>query len=201
MKNQLKIINLYRNDAFVDWKKKKESAKRDQLDRKRMVEEKKTMEKQEKDKVKSETMDRWFLRQAAIMEHEYRKNKAKKQKEKDEKDKKQNEENIKKEQAQEAYRLWVKQKEEEKSKYRNEKDPNKEKQKKKYTHTPAGKITIGPYTKSKELRELHKRLIDENVYVNEDGDEKKNKNVDDSLEELSSIKKDTPRSVNDNEYD
>ena len=143
-------------------------------------------------------MERWFMKQAAVMEDEYQRKKMKKQKEKEDKEKKENEDNIKKEQAQEAFRLWCKQKEEEKSKIKNDKT---EKAPKKRNYNPPGKLTLGSYTKSKDLREIHKKLVQDQYFSTDFEENKKNTNMEDSLQELSSIKKDTPRSgVNEN-YD
>ena len=76
---------------------------------------------------------------------------------------------------------------------------------KKRNINPSGKIIIGSYTKSKDLREIHKKLVNDQYFstdFNQNEENKKNQKIEDSLQELSSIKKDTPRSgVNENDYD
>ena len=194
------IYLILRNDVFNEWKQTKLTQKQKALDEKRMLEEKKLYEKQEKEKLKAINMDRWFMKQAALMEEEYQKKKNKKNKEKDEKEKKQNEEQIKKEQSQEAYRLWCKQKEEEEhSKIKQDKVEKIPKKR----NINQNRLTLGSYTKSKDLREIHKKLVNDQYFTdfNQHEENKKTK-MDDSLQELSSIKKDTPRSgVNENDYD
>ncbi len=186
---------------YGDWTSTKKQQSQKKLHEKRIIEEKKIFDKQEKEKANQEALEKWFLKQAQTLEEDYHRKKLKKLKERDDKEKKNHLENMKKEQSQEAYLHWRRQKEEEKLKSKQEKTDRN--QNKKRTLGNTGKITIGPYTKSKDLREIHKKLVNDQYFTDFQNDEnKKNTKIEDSLQELSSIKKDnTPRSgVNEDDY-
>jgi len=147
--------------------------------------------------------------------------KLKEDKKKEEEMIKKQKEQMKKSRAEEAFKLWMKKKEEEKkiekrmTFHNNNSSENKKKNLKRTNSTLKGKICIGPYSNAKELKEIQKSLnmynmndLNKLIYTTQEGEvnpEEENKrqteNIEDSLQELSSIKKDTPHGEPEPYYD
>jgi hypothetical protein len=215
-----KNIKQYRNQAFNEWLNKKQGEKSKTLQIKQKKEEIKVIEKEVKEKQNYEKIDNWIKRQAEVMEKEIRMKKLKEEKLKEEQMKKQREEAMNKARAHESYKLWLRKKEEERkfSKQNtnnnfsscNEKPVRRNSSFVHRNKTP--KVVIGPYTNARELKEIQRKINlyspesatsyeinQKNSYPDEENndDEEEQENKMDSednntLQELSSIKKDTP---------
>ena len=205
---------IVRNENYSKWleKKKEEALKRKEFERRKLDEKSKVIE--EKEYVKNNKLDEWFKKQATKLEQEAYIKKVKLQIERDEKQRIEDEKNKKKLESSLAYGNWLKKKEQEKkmttksSKAVTEKrrTPNElyTTSKDEENKTNNFKISIGPYSTGKALRNIEKKLTNEfQAYSYYEADEKdkktSKKKIDDSLQDLSSIKKDTP--VNENEGD
>lgn len=172
----------------------------------------------------SAKLELWIRRQAEMVENEARMKKMKEMREKEEKNMKNVMEEKRKSDANEAFKLWMKKKEIEKrisqktnavSKISN--NSRKFKRANTHSHNKYFDIVIGPYTGAKEMKDIQRKINQESERIssasmdnnennemdneNDDGDQEAfnytNEKEDDSRQELSSIKKDTPV----NEYD
>ncbi len=180
-----------------------------ELQIKNQTEEQKNLEKLRKQKANEESIENWIKRQAEAMEIQNRIKRMKEEIIKQELLEKQKREEIRKIQADEAFRTWAKKKPSLKL-ITQDTNANKENNIKRshYLNRSKPKIIIGPYTNAKELKEIQKKInmYHESAYTNElenkrdsyeDDDnsnekEETNKKIEDSLQELSSIKRDTP---------
>ncbi len=182
------------------------------------------IKKQEENSVK---MDMWFKRQAEILDIEARKKRMKEEKMKEEKMLKSKEEEMKKARANEAFKYWMKKKEEEKINKARGSFQGTHQGTALGTQTTGSnstkafsrkaKIPIGPYSNAKDLKTMQRKILSSSqskyIYSQEmnnhssyeDEEEKQEmyskENIEDSLQELSSIKKDTPAQDQEPDYD
>ena len=159
-------------------------------------------------------MEEWFKRQASKLEQEAYVKKVKSQIVKEEKLRQEEEINQKKLKSVEAYSNWLKKKEMEKDKNvitSSSKNNNEKRRKQNDIYSTSKdqdnkmnnnfKISIGPYSTGKALRNIEKKLTYDfqvNSYYDHQEKDKKTtkKKIDDSFQDLSSIKKDTPENEN-----
>lgn len=151
----------------------------------------------------------WFKRQAEILDTETKLKKNKKDKIKEETQLKQKDEEMKKLRANEAFKYWIMKKEEEKKYEKKKKTEVLETNNSRNTPKSFQRqgIPIGPYSIAKDLKKIQKKLLTKNCtsaikdfpnqreYASYDEDKVETYskgNIEDSLQELSSIKKDTP---------
>jgi hypothetical protein len=151
----------------------------------------------------------WFKRQAELMESEKDKKLRKENEKKIEMEKKQKEEEVKKIHSTEAFKLWLERKSDELPMKNESRGGVGEKieGRKLSAIGKKTKFVIGPYTNARSLKDIQKRISinfknDSNVQSSRRVDQKQSEqnedqdysadNMEDSLQELSSIKKDTP---------
>jgi hypothetical protein len=151
----------------------------------------------------------WFRRQADVLDTETKLKKAKKDKIKEETELKQKDEEMKKLRANEAFKYWIMKKEEEKKYERKKKTEVVDTNNSRNTHKSFQRqgIPIGPYSIAKDLKKIQKKLLTRNYasayndypdkreyasYDEEKVETYSKEHIEDSLQELSSIKKDTP---------
>lgn len=211
MTKSSKFIIIFRNENYSKWleKKKDEGLKRREIERTKVDYKNKVIE--EKEYVKNNKLDEWFKKQASKIEQESYVKKVKSQIERDEKQRIDDEKNKKKLESILAYNNWMKRKEQEKKMTTKSSKAVTDKRRKtqelystsKDEENKAGhfKISIGPYSTGKALRKIEKKLTSEfQGYSYHEPQEKENKTtkkkIDDSFQDLSSIKKDTPENEN-----
>ncbi len=186
--------------------------------RKKEIERRKADEKnkiqEEKEYVNNSKLEEWFKKQATKLEQEAYIKKVKTQIVKEEKQRQEDEVNQKKQKSSVAYSNWLKKKEMEKDKKLMTKSSKNNTEKRKRMNDMYStskdqdnkmnnnfKISIGPYSTGKALRNIEKKLTYDfqvNSYYEAHEKEKKTtkKKIDDSFQDLSSIKKDTPENEN-----
>jgi len=165
---------------------------------------KKSRQIEEKEVVKSTKLDDWFKKQATKIEQEAYYKKMKSLREKEEKERIDEVKKMKDEQSKAAYADWMKRKEVEKKMTTKSSKVVSDKRKKtdqysqsknEENHPNQYKISIGPYSTGKALRKIEKKMTNDfqvMSYYEGQEKEKKTKKIDESFQDLSSIKKDTP---------
>jgi hypothetical protein len=160
-------------------------------------------------------MQSWLERQAEMYDREFRQKKQKKDRENEEKMQKEKEEEEKRQRANEAFINWVKNKKKTSSyaDFRGKKTDGKKTVMSSST-IRKNKIPLGPYTGVKELKQIQMELLADELNQQQTKHEPtdsyehemeqqytKEEGIEDSLQELSSIKKDTPPQEQEADYD
>lgn len=173
------------------------------------AEEMKEMEKNRKQSENSNKLEEWCRRQAELMDHQSRMKKKNEEKQKAEQKRKQQLEEAKKARANEAFKIWMQKKEDEKViEKRNNRTTTAQDKFKRKTTLSRTKVVIGPYTNAKDLKDIQKSLAVfknsgtyyEKTDVQEENPQYSKENIEDSLQELSSIKKDSPEQEQEGDY-
>jgi len=185
---------------------------------KKQIDEQKNLEKIKKQKANEESIENWIKRQAEAMEIQNRIKRMKEEILKQEQKEKEKNEVVRKIQSEDAFRTWMKKKVSEKG---SSLKVNQNKEENKRTHLfnkSKSKVIIGPYTNAKKLKEIQNKINMYNEYAqstniienkrlsyNDDDNtnksqEEANKKMEDSLQDLSSIEKNTPENAEHAEY-
>jgi hypothetical protein len=162
-------------------------------------------------------MELWLNRQAEVFEKEIQLKMEKKERENEEKVNKEKEEEEKRRRGHEAFISWVKNKKKEPkfSAYTDFRGRKHDEKKIPINSSfKRNKFPLGPYTGVKELRQIQMELMTEECNQQETKNEPtesyqpemeqqytKEEGIEDSLQELSSIKKDTPPQEQEADYD
>jgi hypothetical protein len=143
-----------------------------------------------KQKTKEESIENWIKRQAQIIEIQNRVKKMKDNAVKEEQTEKQKKEEEKKKEAAQAYEDWLKKK-------GPVKKPEPKVKERRILTSSKSRLIIGPYSTAKSLKDMQRKI---NMYNDQSSEikrtysaeEMQNENkIEDSLQELSSIKRDT----------
>lgn len=196
---------MIREQNFDEWLKRKEI---EEIQRKKAIQDKEESEsskKQHKELESQARLEMWFKRQAELMDNQRNERLAKEKRKQEDKLQKKREEEERKAQSKEAFRLWLSRKKETVKVNKTEEEVKRGSMK-----TKSGSIVIGPYSYATGLRNIQKNVTinfkNENTNeVDQSRDkseiELQKNNIEDSLQELSSIKKDTPIQENEQDYD
>jgi len=182
--------------------------KKEEIERRKFDEKNKQLE--EKEYVKNTKLEDWFKKQASKIEQEAYIKKMKSNREKEEKDRIEEIKKAKELQSTAAYNDWMKRKENEKklttksskvvSEKRKKTNDQYSSSKNEENHTNQFKISIGPYSTGKALRKIEKKLTNDfqvmSYLEGQEKEKKTKKGIDESFQDLSSIKKDTPENEN-----
>ena len=177
-----------------------------EIEIKKQIEEQKNSEKLRKQQANEESIENWIKRQAEALEIQNRIKKMKEEIIKQEQFEVQKRDEIRKIQADEAFRTWVKKKPSVKITQNDNSKKENNIKRSFYLNRSKPKIIIGPYTNAKELKEIQKKinLYHESAYANNSDNMKResyldeddynekdetNKKIEDSLHDLSSIKR------------